>query len=57
MDPATGNLIHMYIESLQDSRKGARDMLLDAYNKRNAILILDGLVRASMIMAMLRATF
>ena len=43
----TGNLFHMYINSLRGSRKGAREMLLDAYNKRNVVLILDGLVSDS----------
>ena len=43
----TDNLFHMYINSLRGSRKGAREMLLDAYNKRNVVLILDGLVSKS----------
>ena len=42
----TGNLVIKYIESLQGTRKGARDVLLDAYNTRSLILVLDGLVRA-----------
>ena len=40
----TGDLFHMYIDSLNDNRKGAKEMLLDAYSKRTAVLILDGLV-------------
>ena len=40
----TGDLFHMYIDSLNDNRKGAKEMLLDAYTNRTAILILDGLV-------------
>ena len=40
----TGDLFHMYIDSLPDSRKDLKEMLLDAYTKRTAILILDGLV-------------
>ena len=42
----TGNLVIKYIESLEGTRKGARDVLLDAYNTRSLILVLDGLVRA-----------
>ena len=40
----TGDLFHMYLETLHDSRKDVKEMLLDAYTKRTAILILDGLV-------------
>ena len=43
----TGDLFHMYIDSLNDNRKGAKEMLLDAYSKRTAVLILDGLVSCS----------
>ena len=40
----TGDLFHMYIDSLPDSRKDLKEMLLNAYTNRTAILILDGLV-------------
>ena len=40
----TGDLFHMYIDSLNDDRKGAKEMLLDGYTNHSAILILDGLV-------------
>ena len=43
----TGDLFHMYIDSLHDSRKDVKEMLLDAYTKRTAVLILDGLVSCS----------
>ena len=43
----TGDLFHMYIDSLRESRKDVKEMLLDAYNKRTAVLILDGLVSCS----------
>ena len=43
----TGDLFHMYINSLHGSQKGAKEMLLDAYSKRTAVLILDGLVSCS----------
>ena len=43
----TENLFNMYINCLEESQNGAQEMLLDAYNKRNAILILDGLVSPS----------
>ena len=40
----TGDLLHMYIDSLNDGRKTSQETLMDAYAKRNAVLILDGLV-------------
>ena len=40
----TGDLFHMYMDSLNDNRKDVKEMLLDAYTNRTAILILDGLV-------------
>ena len=40
----TGDLLHMYIDSLNDGRKTSKETLMDAYAKRNAVLILDGLV-------------
>ena len=40
----TADLFHMYIDSLHDRRKAMKEMLLDAYTKRTAVLILDGLV-------------
>ena len=43
----TGHLFHMYIDSLHDSRKDVKEMLLDAYTNRTAVLILDGLVSCS----------
>ena len=43
----TGDLFHMYIDSLHDRRKDVKEMLLDAYTKRTAVLILDGLVSCS----------
>ena len=43
----TGDLFRMYIDSLDDSRKDVKEMLLDAYTKRTAVLILDGLVSCS----------
>ena len=43
----TGDFFHMYIDTLQNLEKGVKEMLLDAYTKRNAILILDGLVSCS----------
>ena len=43
----TGDLFQMYIDSLHDSRKDVKEMLLDAYTKRTAVLILDGLVSCS----------
>ena len=43
----TGDLFHMYMDSLHDRRKDVKEMLLDAYTKRTAVLILDGLVSCS----------
>ena len=48
-----GNLFHMYINSLNNNRKGAKEMLLDAYTNRTAILILDGLVSFVMLRSLL----
>ena len=43
----TGDLFRMYFDSLHDRRKDVKEMLLDAYTKRTAVLILDGLVSCS----------
>ena len=43
----SGDLFHMYIDSLHDSRKDVKEMLLEAYINRTAVLILDGLVSCS----------
>ena len=40
-----GNLIQKYIINSSHSRNGVQEMLLGAYKKRTAVLILDGLVR------------
>ena len=41
-----GNLIQKYIiNSSHGGRNGVQEMLLGAYKKRTAVLILDGLVR------------
>ena len=45
----TGDLFHMYIDTLNNGRKGEKEMLLNAYTKRTAILILDGLVSFFML--------
>ena len=43
-----GNLIQKYIiNSSHGGQNGVQEMLLDAYNNRTAVLILDGLVRES----------
>ena len=45
----TGDLFHMYIDSLHDRRNGVKEMLLHAYTKRTGVLILDGLVSCSLV--------